>query len=224
MDFTPLMHYLIELQFNNNRDWFKLHEKRYKNLRAQFLDFVEELILKVKEIDPLVDVQTAKETVFRINRDVRFSKNKEPYKNNMGSYICPGGKKSPYVGYYLHIEPDNCFLGGGAYRPEAPQLKAIRTAIYKNPKLYKELVSDTQFTQTFGTVQGDRLKLAPKGFDKNFPDIELLKNKHYFVFAPISEEQLSSLSLDFLQERFKALKPFNSFLNNAIAAGVNSAE
>jgi len=118
---------------------------------------------------------------YQMPNDFRFSKNKEPYKTHFGAFIAKGGRKSPYAGYYIHFEPDNSFVGGGIYQPEPKLLKSIRTQIFKDVETYKDIINNAEFKKYFPEIFGEKLKTAPRGFPKDFADIDLLNNKHYAV-------------------------------------------
>ena len=219
MDLQATFQFLIDLKFNNTRAWFNEHKDRYLSAKNDFDQFIEALIPQLKQQDSSIDVSTAKECVFRIYRDARFSKNKEPYKTNFGAFISKGGRKSPYAGYYIHFEPDNSFIGGGIYMPQAPVLKSIRTSIFEDSEAYKKIIHNKQFTQRFPEIYGQALKMAPKGFPKDYEDIDLLKNKHYAVTHAINndfwfDENTSKNILDTFKTQYK----FNQFLNIAVDA------
>lgn len=217
MDFKMIFEFLIDLRFNNNKPWFKENNDRYQKAKSGFEQFTDTLIPKLKQLDDSIDVTSSKECVFRIFRDVRFSKNKEPYKINFGAFISKGGRKSPFAGYYIHIEPDKSFIGGGIYMPESNILKAIRTEIYENIEEFKRIISNSNFNKYFPEIYGDKLKMAPKGFPKDFKDIDLLKYKHYAVAYPVEnsfwfEDTLYENIMDILGAQY----PFNKFLNRAV--------
>jgi len=217
MDFKSIQEFLIELKFNNNRPWFKENEKRYKAAKQEFSSFIDELIVELKKFDKSIDVESSKECLFRIFRDVRFSKNKEPYKTNFGAFISKGGRKSNYAGYYVHFEPDQSFIGGGIYMPQGPVLKAIRTEIFHEPETFKKIVQSKEFSNSFDGIFGDKLKLAPKGFSKDFEDIELLKHKHYAVSHDVSNDfWLKGNVLKKTVDVFKVQQKLNEFLNKAV--------
>jgi len=132
----------------------------------------------------------AKDTIFRIYRDVRFSKDKSPYKVAMGANMAPGGRKSVLAGHYFHIEPGNSFLAGGSYCPPSEQLKNIRSEIYYNSQEFKEIINYGDFKNLFGEITGDKLKRSPLGFPKDFEDVELLKFKDYTIFHKIDDETI----------------------------------
>jgi uncharacterized protein (TIGR02453 family) len=209
--------FLISLQHNNNREWFKANEKLYQTAKKEFETLIELLILGIKEFDTEISNISAKDCVFRIFRDVRFSHNKEPYKANFGAFIAPNGRKSEYAGYYVHFEPGNSFLGGGIYMPQPDVLRAIRNAIYDDSKHYKDIINNPKFKKYFSEIYGEKLKTAPKGFPKDFPDIDLLKPKHYALSHPISDSfwQTDKILVNAL-DIFKTQFTFNRFLNYII--------
>ena len=217
MDLKISMNFLIQLRKNNNRDWFNTNKALYVEAKKQFDQFIEILILVIKDIDSEIDVSSAKECAFRIFRDVRFSKNKSPYKTNFGAYIAKGGRKGPFAGFYVHLEPNESFVGGGVYMPESKNLKAIRTAIFENIDDYKEIINNKTFKKHFDRIYGEKLKLAPKGFPKDFTDIDLLKNKHYAVVHKVDDAFWTSEKLiEELTKIFRIQFPFNKFINKAI--------
>lgn len=218
---SKIFNFLSELKANNNREWFQDNKKHYQEAHAEFKEFVNLLIPLVAEIDNQVSNITAKDCMFRIYRDVRFSKNKLPYKENFGAHIVPGGKKSGLAGYYLHVEPGgNSFLGIGSYHPQADMLKSIRTEIYYQSDNFKAIINAPPFKAHFGGLMmtEDKLKTAPKGFPKDFPDIDLLRYKNYVAGKTLSDEELLQEGLtDYICETFRAGLPFNRFLNEAVA-------
>ena len=210
--------FLEKLKTNNNREWFQANKRLYDDAKGEFEQLIAMLIPVVRGIDSGVDVVNPKECLFRIFRDVRFSKDKSPYKANFGAFIAKGGRKSPYAGYYLHIEPGASFVGGGAYMPESQYLKAIRTEIFENAEEYKAIITSDDFRKYFGGMFGEKLKTAPKGFPKDFADIDLLKNKHYAVAHRVEDGfWLSDTLVEKVTEIFSVLYVLNKFLNNAIS-------
>ena len=212
-----ILTFLTLLKENNNREWFNDNKYLYENAKGKFEGFVNILIPKIKEFDNEIDVTSAKECTYRIYRDVRFSKNKEPYKPNMGAYISKGGKKSKYAGYYFHIETNASFAGGGIYRPQPKILKAVRNNIFEDASKIKDLISKKEFKETFPEMYGEKLKTAPRGFPKDFQDIDLLNYKSYVVVKNLTNQEiLSKTVLDDLIKVFKTQKPFNDYLNSII--------
>jgi len=217
MDLKKPIKFLIQLRKNNNRSWFHANKALYNEAKKEFEQFIETLIPIIKDIDPEIDVTSAKECIFRIFRDVRFSKNKLPYKTNFGAFIAKGGRKSPFAGYYIHLEPSESFIGGGVYMPESKYLKAIRTEIYENSEDYKEIINSAAFKKHFSGIYGDKLKSAPRDFPKDFEDIDLLKNKHYAVAHKVANSFWTSEKLiEELTKIFRIQFLFNKFINRAI--------
>ncbi len=209
--------FLQLLQENNNREWFHEHKQLYKQAREQFTNFVQLLILHISEFDRRIIHLRPEATVFRINRDIRFTRDKSPYKLNFGAAIAQGGRRGSYAGYYFHLQPGNSFLGGGVYCPGKEVLDAIRTEIYNNPREFIAIIEDKQFKQTFGSLQGRKLKKSPRGFDSSFQHIDLVKYKDYIVSTPIDDKTiLSDKLLDYTVEIFRILHPFNEFINKAV--------
>ncbi|MDX5443615.1 MAG: DUF2461 domain-containing protein [Hymenobacteraceae bacterium] len=214
----PTIQFLADLVENNNREWFEQNKKRYDVARKDFLNFVDALIPGIAGFDEAAKDQKAKDTVFRIYRDIRFSNDKTPYKNHFGSYIAEGGRKSIKPGYYLHISPGNkSFIAGGLWMPPAPELKAARQEIDYNWEEFKGIIEDPSFKKLFNGVEGEKLKTTPKGYDADNPAIEMLRYKSWNVSHTFTDKEVTSD--DFLEkclEIFEAMKPFNDFLKRAI--------
>jgi len=212
-----IIDFLTELKENNTKEWFDLNRKRYEILRKAWENWVYALITKVHSIDNALGNIAPKDCVFRIFRDVRFSKDKSPYKTNFGAYICRGGRKSPYAGFYVHLEPGGSFLSGGIYMPEAAVLKAIRNEIFENTDEFKSIIEQANFKQTFGEVWGNKLTTSPKGFPKDFADIDLLKLKDYVCMHYPAESKIFTENYDdYAVGIFQKMKVFNEFLNSIV--------
>ncbi|MFO7938769.1 MAG: DUF2461 domain-containing protein [Bacteroidales bacterium] len=213
-----LLSYLRELQQNNNREWFHENKQRYQLVRAGFEQYIARLILELATFDSSVKYVTPKESIFRINRDVRFSQNKSPYKTNMGAFISPGGRKLLKSGYYLHIEPQGSFLAVGLFRPPADRLKAIRQEIYHDPEAFGEVIEDPEFIAQFGGLADDqKLKTAPKGYPKDWEYVDYLRYKNFVVSKPLDEALLTSEDLtENLLTNYEIAYPLHRFLNFAI--------
>jgi uncharacterized protein (TIGR02453 family) len=211
--------FLKKLAKNNNKEWFDNNRSLYEAAKKDIAQFTEQLIKEIAQFDSSVAHLTSKDCTFRINRDVRFSKNKEPYKINMGTYISSGGKKSMLAGYYVHIQPNGAtFIAGGMYMPDAALLNNIRQEIDYNTEEFKGIINSKSFKKTFGTLQGEKLKTAPKGYEKDHPEIELLKHKSYIVSKPLSDDELYNKNLvKIIAQSFKELYPLNQFLNRVVA-------
>lgn len=209
--------YLSKLSKNNNKEWFEKNREHYEAARNEFRDFVSELIITTSKFDPSIKHLDAKDCIFRINRDVRFSKDKSPYKNNFGAILSPGGKKSFEAGFYVQVQPGQSFIAGGMWQPPGPQLAAIRQEIDYNAAEFKKILNAKTFKTFFGKLSDeDKLKTVPKGYDKTHPELELLKFKSYIVVHSLTDKEV--VSKDFMKrcsEVMKAMYPFNTFLRRA---------
>ncbi len=210
--------FLKRLKNNNNREWFDSHKNDFIEAKLEFEEFVQKLIQSIVKFDKEVSPDLlAKDCVFRIYKDVRFSKDKTPYKTNFGASINPGGKKSLKAGYYFHLQPDNIFIAGGNYMPMPDQLQAIRQEIdYNGDKLEKILKSKNYSAYFNGLDEEDKLKTVPKGYDKEHKQIELLKLKSFIAYKEIEVKTIGSKDfLTYLVNGYKAMMPLNQFLREA---------
>lgn len=209
--------FLKALSENNNKAWFEQNKSRYEKTRLKFLHITEVLIHEIRSFDRTIPFLDPKKCMFRIYRDVRFSKDKSPFKTNYGSYIAREGRSGGNVGYYFQIAPGNSFLGAGIFMPDPDKLRAIRTEIYEHPLDFLEVIEDSAFNNRFKLYDEDKLKTSPKGFPKDFEHIGLLQYKSYSPYLEIPDEQLFSPDIiDTVVEHFRLLLPFNQFLYHAI--------
>ena len=211
--------FLKKLKNNNNREWFDSNKTEYLASKEIFEEFVSELIKGINKFDKKVSLDLKpKDCTFRIYKDVRFSKDKTPYKNNMSASINPGGKKSNIPGYYFHLEPEACFLAGGVYMPMPDDLKAIRQEIDYNPLPLINVLKSASFKKEFnGLDEEDKLKNPPKGFNKDHAHSEILKNKHFIVSQKFENKViLKKEGLIKTLDSFKAMYPFLDYLRKAI--------
>ena len=210
--------FLQDLKENNNREWFHDNKNRYLLAKDEFEAFIEDLLPGMSVIDKGLLGLEPKKCVFRIYRDVRFSKDKVPYKTNMGAAMTKGGRKSPCATYYVHVEPGSAFAGGGIWMPQGPALKAMRQEVYYNADEFKKIIDTAGFNKYFGEMMGDKLKRPPRDFPADFPDIELLKYKNYVVGHNMDDSIITDDSFsNYLLGVFKALYPYNAFINRALA-------
>ncbi len=217
MNIALILDFLKQLQTNNNREWFNEHKALFLEAKAEFEIITQNLINHLALEDHSIKTQKAKDCIFRIYRDVRFSKDKKPYKTHFGAYINQGGRKSETCGYYFHLEPEGTFLAGGVHDASSAILYEIRDAIYADTEDFKAIIEAPAFVNYFGTMQGDKLKRAPKGFPKEFEDIELLKHKRFLAIHHVDDNHV--IQEDFLEKSllvYKAMQPFNAFFNRAI--------
>lgn len=209
--------FLKELKSNNEREWFEANKKRYKTAQDGLISFVDELLPAMIKVDKSLNAVDPKKCVFRIYRDVRFSHDKSPYKLNMGAHIHAGGKNDSRAGFYIHIEPGNCFLAGGAYNPPGPWIKAIRQEIHHNAGPLKKILASSSFKKYFGEMEGESLKTSPRDYDANHPEIALLRRKSFLAVHAVKDVQVSKAGYaDHCKEVFTALAPFDAYLNMAL--------
>jgi uncharacterized protein (TIGR02453 family) len=215
---TANIQFLKALKKNNNREWFLANKAKYDIAKADYLIFVDQLLKGIQKFDNTIADLEPKKCVFRINRDVRFSKNKDPYKTNMGASFSKGGKKVSTAGYYFHLEPGASFIAGGLWMPEADQLKNIRQEIDYCYKEFKGIVSTKAFLKHFDALSEEaKLVRPPKDYDANHPGIEYLKLKSFTVSMPVDDSFLLDKGLyKKTIETFTAMAPFIHFLNRAI--------
>jgi len=210
--------FLKQLKANNNKDWFDKNKVQFLKAKEEFEVFVDDLIKGIRKFDKKLEPGlTAKKCVFRIYRDVRFSKDKTPYKIFMSADINPGGKGANSGGYYIQIQPGENFLAGGIYDPTPEMLQAIRQEIDYNPKAITKILNSASFKKYFkGFDVIDPLKTAPKGFEKDHPQLELLKNRHFIVSHELSDKEILSPGSDKkVVEGFKAMHPLIEYLREA---------
>jgi len=214
------LQFLEDLKNNNNRDWFQSNQDRYEDYKKDYRTTVDEFLEVMKPLDDTLDQLEFKDCSYRINRDIRFSKDKTPYKTHMGVWMCEGKKNTNLAGYYVHIENGTAFAGGGLYMPEAADLKKARREIDGFYEELEEILANTEFKKIYGGLeQGDGmvLKSAPKDFDKTHPAIELLKYKTFLATTKISQKEL--LDKNFVKNTAKkliVLKPMIEFFNRAL--------
>jgi uncharacterized protein (TIGR02453 family) len=209
--------FLNTLKYNNNRDWFVKNRSFYAEAKDNFESFVQEIINKIIDFEPIIKGLEVKNCVYRINRDIRFSNDKSQYKTHFGAFIVRGGKKNgdKFAGYYIHIEPGKSIIAGGAYMPPTPWLSAIREMINEESEKLVKIINTKDFIKYFGKIEGEKLKKAPKGYPSDHPYIDLLRFKSYLVVNEVTDEfVLSQRYFDHVMNVIKAMKPFNDFLNN----------
>ena len=219
MEFKIILDFLKKLKKNNNREWFTENKKKFVEAKDAFEPVVQKLLDGISKFDKNLTEVEPKQCIYRIYRDIRFSKDKTPYKTNFGAVMGEGGRKSTKAFYYIQVEPgDNSFIAGGLYMPDGEKLKKIRQEIDYNGNDFKKILNKKSFREYFPEMEGEKLKKAPKGYAPDDPNIELLKHKSYIVVHRFTDAQL--LADDFTKncvKIFKEMKPFNDFLNVAIS-------
>lgn len=213
--------FLKKLKKNNNREWFHAHKDQYDELvKFPMQCMIAMLREKLRDDIPEMDFNP-KRSIFRIHRDVRFSKNKAPYKTNIAASFELRGKKQSFEtpGLYVSIEPGSVFVGGGMYMPYGDQLKAIRKSIIEKPEEFLAVVEDKRFKKIFGGIMGEKLVKAPMGIAKDHPMIEHLRHKQFFVGKEWDDESLvySKKFVDTTASLFVDTMPLIRWLMKAIA-------
>ncbi len=211
--------FLRELAQNNNRDWFNAHKSRYQESLDFFRQFAGSLLGGISAFDPSVGNLEAKDTIFRIYKDVRFSKDKSPYKTHFGCWMAKGGRKSTDAGYYFHLEPEKSFLAAGVWMPPKEQLHLIRQEILYHPEAYLKIINDPLLKEKYERGgREDMLKKGPLGFPKDFRYLDELKYKHYIFSRNYSDSQLLDPALTgHVVEDFRGLFPLVRYLNHAMS-------
>lgn len=218
---TSTLQFLKQLAKNNNKEWFDANRKKYEAAKEDHIQSVQKILNEFSKADTSLSSLAAKDCLFRINRDIRFSKDKSPYKTNFGAYINANGKKSMNAGYYLHIQPGESFVGGGLYQPDAAALKKVRQEIDYNFDELKSIVGNKKFKAVYtkGISKDQDLSLSrpPKGYDENNPAIEYIKLKSFIAMAPLTDAQLTDKKfVATVVKAFEALHPVILFLNKAL--------
>ncbi len=215
-----ILSFLRSLARNNNREWFEKNKNRYLDARAEFEEFVAQLCKDLPTIDPTLAGTDPKKSIFRIYRDVRFSKDKRPYKTNFAAAFSSIGKGLGMPGYYFHIEPGGkSMVAGGLYMPEAEKLAKVRQEIDYNGESLHRVLSDRKFRKWFdGLWDGDQLKTIPRGYPKDHPDAALLKLKSFITEHVFSDEEVKSRRFyKSVLAAFDAMRPLNVYLTEAIS-------
>ena len=212
--------FLKDLDRNNNKPWFDSHRTAYEDARDDFGSFIQSVIDKHGKSDEEIASLTAKQCLFRINRDIRFSKDKRPYKNNFGASIDRGGKKSIFAGYYFHLQPGESFAGGGIWMPQPAELKKIRQEIDYNWDEFQKIIKSKKFVAAFGglSMDGDvSLVNLPKGYEKDNPAADYIKLKSYLGLRKITDAELTDKNLlKITVQAFEALQPMIAFINRSL--------
>lgn len=213
--------FLKDLKKNNNKPWFDANRKRYEEAKADFAGFIQQVIDGFGKKDKTIASIKAKDCLFRINRDIRFSKDKSPYKTNFGASINKDGRKAfSSAGYYFHLEPGQCFLGGGIYHPMPEALNKIRQEIDYSFDEFKKILSAKKFKTIYGDLDRSHdfvMSRLPKGYEPDNPAAGYLKFKSYLTITEFKDSELTSKTLlKKTTDAFETLKPLIDFLNRAL--------
>lgn len=214
------LQFLADLIANNNTEWMHANKKRYENYKKDYHAFIASILAEMKPLDKTLEPLEVKNCTFRINRDIRFSKDKSPYKTNMGVWFTQNKNRKNSHGYYIHYEKGNSFIAGGVWCPEANELKQIRKEIEFFHDDLDRIVANKNFKKEFGEITRDEnnmLKKAPKGYDPEHPAIEFLKMKSFTASAKIDDNLFTQPEFaKTIAEKLITLKPLNDFLMRAL--------
>lgn len=211
--------FLRDLRTHNEKQWFDQNRPRYDSARAHFEAFITDLISSFGDVEDLGGI-SAKACMYRINRDIRFSPDKSPYKAYMSAVIGRGGRKAVGRAYYVHIEPDGrSMVAGGLHSPSTQELDKVRRSIAGDAAKFKKIIHKSDFRRFFGSLQGEALKTAPQGYAKDHPDIELLRLKQFLAVHALSDQQVLSPGMTaHIVTVCKVMKPFLTYLHSALDA------
>ncbi len=214
------LQFLGDLIANNNTEWMHANKKRYENYKKDYHNYIASILAEMKPLDKTLEPLEVKNCTFRINRDIRFSKDKSPYKTNMGVWFSQNRNRKNSPGYYIHFEKGKSFIAGGVWCPEANELKQIRKEIEFFHDDLEAIVNNKNFKSEFGALDRDEnnmLKKAPKDVDPNHPAIEFLKLKSFTASEPIDDKLFTSADFSkTIAKKLIALKPLNDFLSRAL--------
>lgn len=215
-----LLDFLDQLWAHNTKEWMDDNRSWYKDVRAEFVVFVKQLMAIYAGINPAFGDLKLREVMFRINKDVRFSKDKSPYKPRLSAYFSSEGKKSPFVGPYVHVQPGNhSFVWGGFHNPERWLLKAFRRYMVRDYKKFDKFVKQKDFVWFFGSLTGDSLKTAPQGYSQDHPAIAYLRYRSFYFSHPVSDATVKGNDFLALCERSMHLaEPVHAYINTIVAA------
>lgn len=216
---SSALQFLYDLSQNNNRDWFEKNKKRFEaEVKKPFEQTVGALIERMRAFEPGFAQLQAKDCIFRIHRDTRFSKDKTPYKTNVSAVLASGGRKSMHEpGYYIEISFGACNFGGGAYALEKPELHKVRTAIAQDPEAFRSIVGAQAFADLFGDLQGEKNKVMPPEFKVAAMAEPYLYNKQFYFWKEMPPETaLGEGFVELAARYFEAARPVNEFLRIAI--------
>ncbi len=218
MNGKKILDFLKALAANNNREWFQAHKALYDEVRHDFENMVNKVIPEIYKFDQGIGLVTAKDCMFRIYRDIRFTNDKTPYKTNFGAFISRTGRRGSNPGYYIHIEYGESLLAGGVYLPSPEVLKATRNEIYFNVDEFKSIIHDKTFIRLFSELDGfDKMKKAPREFPVDFSDLDLLKYRSLLAVHNMTNALVEAEGyIPYIVDVLKAMYPLNAFITRAI--------
>jgi uncharacterized protein (TIGR02453 family) len=210
------LQFLQDLADNNSLEWMKSHKEQYAEAKNEFFAFLQDLIAAISAFDPSVAYLRAEDLVFRLNKDTRFSKDKSPYNASFRAHISSAGRTPIPAGYYISIKPSASFLGGGVFATQFPQATTmVRDYMVQYPEPFQRIINSKDFAANF-TIEGDKLKNVPRGYEKDHPLAEYLKHKSWDVEYPITDQELMGKDIACIAQKFQMMKPLNDYLNEAL--------
>jgi uncharacterized protein (TIGR02453 family) len=212
--------FLKKISKNNNKEWFTRNKTVYQEAHTELVIFADALLAEMNKHDS-IETESGKKSLYRIYNDVRFSKDKKPYKNNIGGGFRRATKQRR-GGYYFHIEPDNSFVAGGFFSPNAEDLLHIRTHLSADPKALKKILNETSFKKTFGRLSGEKVKTAPRGFNIEDENIELIRHKQFIIRHAFTNEEVLSKNFHVLvSNTFKKMRPYLDYMSEILTTDLN---
>ncbi|MFT7352450.1 MAG: hypothetical protein ACI9XR_002234 [Flavobacterium sp.] len=215
-----MIQFLADLTANNNKEWMHANKKRYEEYKKEYHNFIGSVLIEMKQLDPNLSDLEIKNCTFRINRDIRFSKDKQPYKTNIALWFTTNKTRKNAAGYYLHFQPNKSFVAGGLYNPENEDLKKIRKEIEFFYADLEVILDDKDFKSNYGELtieEKNKLKRAPKGFDENHKAIEFLKLKSFTASMNIGDKEFLNEGFPkFIATKMILLKPLIDFVNRGV--------
>ncbi len=209
------LHFLQDLDQNNNREWFLDNRKRYELAKAEFIELCNGVLSGLTPLQADLQNTKVKDCILRINRDIRFSANKNPYKNYFAAGFGPGGRSSGRVDFYLQIQPNQSFLGAGMWAPTPANLAKFRQELDYNPNDLKRIIFESRFMEYFPVAHGEVLKTKPKGYSLDHPEIELLKRKELFYLHYYDDSEVLNAKFDReVVHGCSLIKPYQDYLNH----------
>ena len=218
---SSTLKFLKDLKKNNNKPWFDAHRKEYEEAKTDFANFIQQVIDKYAKNDPSIKLLAAKDCMFRINRDIRFSKDKTPYNTHWSGSLKRATRKLR-GGYYLRIEPGESRVVGGFFGPVPDDMKRIRQDIDANYEDWKNVLANPKLTDTFGKMRGEKVLSAPRGYAKDHPAIDLLRHKQFLFRHEFTDDEV--IDPDFLfmvTDSFKSLRPFFDYMSEVLTTDAN---
>lgn len=214
-----VLDFLKTLSKNNDRDWFNAHKGEYLQVKARVEDFMVWLVAHLVKYDKDLALVDARKAMYRIYRDTRFSNDKRPYKDYIGTFLSKEGRHGMCSGYYIHLEPGKCMFGAGVYGLPPEKQKKVRDGIYFQSQTLRNILQAPAVKKFYGGQMDEsmRLKVAPRGYDRDFPDMDLLKYRHYFISRDVTDREVNDAAFaKKLLEGLVAAVPFNHFLNETL--------